>query len=379
VADYDFVVDLSNVCRSEVLGAPKNGASLRALQVVSHALAAELDGRSPNLYLVADDSLWPKLERHDGRARVDEFRMRQRPNLTSIPYADRSILQYALAFECPVLSMDQYKDWRGVFPWIQGNRSLFYGWRERDGTIQAYRRTMAVLGEDSISRHEERRHLGDRNLDPDREADAEVLGRMYRCDTRTCELRNRCPEFLMYPPLRDRRTGQLVCVECGQRVTEVGPVGPVRQFRYELPKTRHRGRFTIYQEEPTHIGRRHLRDNLDASADGVAAGSEGDDNELKKVSSHHLELLAENDLVHVTDLGSRNGTDILRWDPKLSKLRPPEPLVPNEPVEFHRYDQLFLARAVSVRWSGRTYRFDGLTQGEPEADDEDGGTQVRSG
>ena len=54
---------------------------------------------------------------------------------------------------------------------------------------------------------------------------------MYRCDTRTCELRNRCPEFLMYPPLRDRRTGQLVCVECGQRVTEVGPVGPVRQFR----------------------------------------------------------------------------------------------------------------------------------------------------
>lgn len=373
MADYDFVVDLSNVCRSEVLGAPRGGASLSSFRAVRQALADELGGKTPNLYLVADDSLWNKLERNEGSARVAEFRMRQGPNLTSIPFADRSILQYAQAFGCPVLSMDQYRDWRGAFPWIQGNPDLFYGWRATaNGTFEVYRRTMAVLSEDSISRHEERRHLLDRNLDPDVGKNVEILGRMYRCENRACELRNQCPEFLMYPPRRERRSDRLVCTSCGEPVTDVGQVGPVRQFRYEIRSTAHRGRFTIYQREPIHVGRRQLRVNLEPIDDR-------DVEDLHKVSSDHLELLAEDTVVRATDLGSTNGTDILRWDHKLGKTGPPERLTPHVSIEFHRYDQLVLAGSVMVRWSGRRYRFDGLTQGAPESGEAEGETQVRRG
>lgn len=366
------MVDLSNVCRSEDLGAEPDKANLSCLGILVRVVGDLLDGRAPVLLYVADDSLWPLLRQTHGERYIEEWQARNNRLLVTVPVADQSILQYSEGNDCPVLSMDQFRDWRRGFPWIQGNDDLFYGWRRgARGTIELFRRTMSVLTEEEMSRHEEERILKGQGLDQKREEYQIIAGTMYRCENPQCELREMHPYFLISPPRRDRRTNTLICEHCRQPVTEVGPVGPICQLKYEVSATGHSGRFTIYQRKPTTIGRRVLGSSLEArSAEDVEV--------LQKVSAEHLEFYAEGRTLFVTDTGSTNGTRVQRYDRKTSILGPPERLLQHEKTTFGPNDVLSLAGCVTVRRSGRQHRFDGLTQGEQETDSGPGGTRVAS-
>jgi hypothetical protein len=368
--DYDFVVDLSNVCRSEVLGAPSHGASLGGIRRLSGPLASFVGGRQPVLLYVADNSLWPLLEAADGPLAVNEWKLRNKHHLVEVGYADPAILDFAQSSGCGVVTMDKYEDWRSSHAWIQGCAERFFGWRTRpDGDLEVFCRTMSVLSGSQASSNEEHRAFKDLGYDVgEREHDA-VIGRMYRCDNPVCELRAKNPWFLIGPPRRDRRSGQLVCDSCRLPVIDVGSVGPVSQLKFEVRGTGHAGRFTIYQGEGTKVGRQVLKANLEDA-------TSRDFELLQQVSGEHVTFRAEPGGLAVADLGSTNGTWIQRYQHAGRTLSDPVKLERLQPTIIGPNDVLTLAHAVTIRRAGHRFRYDGLTTGEPEGASPRGGTRV---
>lgn len=358
--DYDFVVDLSNVCRSEDLGAPPKCASLDTLRRLTRALADLAGGRSPVLLHVADNSLWPLLEGTHGQAIVNEWRLRNRINLVQDPYADPMILKFAESAGCPVLSLDKYEDWRRTYPWIQGSTDRFVGWsKSTNGELQVYFRAMSTLLEGEASRLEEDRSFRDSGYDIKSREHEMVLGRMYRCDNALCALHQLNPWFLIGPPRRDRRRNRLVCDSCGEGVIDVGDVGRVTQLKVELSSSGSTGRFTIYQGEGTKIGRRTLMTTLnDLSNENVVT--------LRRVSGEHLTFRAEGPVLMVADLGSTNGSTLQCYNRSSKSLSDPVKLEDHQPVQMGPNDVLTLAGVVRIRKAGHRFRYDGLTTGEPE-------------
>jgi len=358
--DYDFVVDLSNVCRSQILGAPPAGATLKAARGLTKALADTVGGRAPVMLYVADNSLWPLLDAADGAANVADWQLRNRLNLVKVQYADPAILGFAESAGCPVLSMDKYEDWRRTHPWIQGSTDRFVGWsRSTSGELQAYFRTMSTLLEEEASRLEEDRAFRDSGFDTKSREHEMVLGRMYRCDNTSCELHQLNPWFLIGPPRRDRRRNRLVCDTCGEEVIDVGEVGRVTQLKVDVPSSGSAGRFTIYQGEGTKIGRKTLMATLsDPSPDDAVT--------LKRVSREHVTFRAQGPVLMVADLGSTNGSTLQRYDKASKSFSDPVALEELRPVQMGPNDVLTLAGVVQIRKAGHRFRYDGLTTGEPE-------------
>jgi hypothetical protein len=358
--DYDFVVDLSNVCRSQILGAPPNGATLRVVRRLVKAVADTAGGRSPTVLYVADDSLWALLDATDGMANVREWKLRNERNLVRVPYADPAILGFAESTGCTVLSMDKYEDWRRTHSWIQGSTDRFVGWsKASDGELAVYFRTMSTLLEEEASRLEEDRGFRDSGFDTKSREHEMVLGRMYRCDNRSCNLHQVNPGFLIGPPRRDRKRDRLVCDSCGEEVVDVGEVGPVTQLKVDLPSSGNTGRISIYQGSGTKIGRQTLMANLgELDPDAVST--------LRRVSAEHVTFRADGPVLMAADLGSTNGSTLQRYDRSSSSLSDPVRLEKHRPVQIGANDVLTLAGVVNIRRAGHRFRYDGLTTGEPE-------------
>ena len=358
--EYDFVVDLSNVCRDRVLGAPEKGASLDAVRRIEGALARVSGGNSPHMFYIADNSLWDLLERAHGKANVADWKLRHRRQLLQIHYADQSILQFAESTGCAVVSLDKFSDWRKTHDWIQGSTNRFVGWsKDRGGEVRAYFRSMSVLADDEASRREEDRSFRDSGFDTKSREHEAVLGRMYRCDNSQCELHRLNPYFLIGPPRRDRKRDCLVCHACHAEVTDVGEVGRVTQLKVELPESGSAGRFTIYQGQGTKVGRNTLHASLDNPCPA-------DRESLQRVSREHITFRAEGPILMAADLGSTNGTTLEQFDRSSRSLSEPVKLERHQAVQLNPNDVLTLAGVVRIRKSGNRFRFDGLTTGEPE-------------
>lgn len=369
---YDFVADLSNICRSQALGAPVNGASLRTIPLLQKALADAAGGRTPLVLYIADNSLWNLLNSAEGAPNVSDWKLRYKRNLVEVPYADPSILAYAESSGCAVLSMDHFKDWRRTHSWIQGSSDRFVGWtKSKSGNVQVHRRTMSTLPVEEASRREEDRVFRDSGFDTRFREHEMVLGKMYRCDNRTCELHQVSPWFLVGPPRLDRRRDRLVCDSCREEVVEVGEVGPVTQLKLELPSSGKTGRFTIYQGKGTKVGRRTITMAFDDLSSGDVAA-------LRRVSGEHLTIRAEGPILMVADLGSTNGSTLQRYDRSSGSLSDPVKLDPLTPVQLNANDVLTLAGVVQIRRSGQRFRYDGLTEGEPEVGSGSGDTEAVS-
>jgi pSer/pThr/pTyr-binding forkhead associated (FHA) protein len=360
MVEYDFVVDLSNVCRSQILGAPSNGATLKTVRHLARALGDATGGRAPIVLYVADHSLWPLLDATDGAVNVSDWKRTNKRNLVQVPYADPAILGFAESTGCAVLSMDKYEDWRRTHSWIQGSTDRFVGWsKASNDDLHVYFRTMSTLLEEEASRLEEDRAFKDSGFDTRSREHEMVLGRMYRCDNPSCELHQVNPWFLIGPPRRDRRRDRLVCDSCGEEVIDVGEVGRVTQLKVDLLSSGSTGRFTIYQGEGTKIGRNTLLVSLsEPSSDDVKT--------LRRVSAEHVTLHADGPILMAADLGSTNGSTIQRYDRSSRSLYDPVRLEKHRPVQMNANDVLTLAEVVRIRRAGHRFRYDGLTTGEPE-------------
>lgn len=352
------------MCRDRSLGAPKEGASLDALRRIELAIARVSGGNTPAMFYFADDSLWGLLQREHGRASVDEWKLRHQRRLYDrrLSYADGSILEFAEATGCAVVSLDKFTDWRKTHPWIQGSTDRFVGWSKGpSGEVQAYFRSMSILADDVASRNEENRFFKDSGFDTKSREHEAVIGRMYRCDNSQCEQHQLNPHFLIGPPRKDRRRNCYVCHACGVEVTDVGEVGRVTQLKIDIPSSGSTGRFTIYQGQGTRVGRNTLLASLDNR-------SPMDDEMLQRVSREHITIRSEGPIVMVADLGSTNGTTLQQFHRSSRLLSEPARLEKNQAVQLNPNDVLTLAGVARIRVSGNRFRYDGLTTGEPEDD-----------
>ncbi|TSB21629.1 hypothetical protein [Streptomyces benahoarensis] len=153
--DADALIDLSNVVRNDRFG-DRRPRSLDRLRLVVEALAHRTSDREVRVHALADRSL---------RHAPHEYPDRAEPRLladwigqglvTEVPDADEPLLDLADVTGLPVVSGDDFKDFRLVHPWIQGNTTQFLGMRPGPGpgrSVELYERDMGVRTPAQISR-----------------------------------------------------------------------------------------------------------------------------------------------------------------------------------------------------------------------------------
>ena len=359
--EIDYIVDLSNVCRSAVLGAPKNGASLKCLELLEKAIIKSLDGRAPVLQYVADSSLWPLLERENGKAAVREWQTRKNRVLFEGSVADGIILKLASISGTKVITGDFYRDHRRQHPWLQDNSEDFFGWESDGEQIVLVPRTLEALYDHEISKHSEVKHMKSAKLDPSSSDDRAVLESLYQCLNPECELRKKSPSYLPISPHRNKKnSGVLECPHCRKPVNELGFVGKVSQLKFKILETEKSGRLTFRADTPVVIGRHEI---LRAISEVTLEDREA----CAQVSGAHLQIVVTEGGVQVADNGSTNGSTISRMTKE--GMYGPASVLSQQLIGLNHGDKLYLGGAVEVSRSGRRFGFFNLTDPTNSATD----------
>lgn len=352
--DFDYIVDLSNVCRSQVLGAPPKGASLNCLKLLEKAIVKALNGRSPVLLYVADISLWGLLEAGDGKSAVKDWKQRRVSAgvLRECRVADGVILKMASTTGTKVITGDHYRDHRRKHLWLQNNSEDFFGWAKQDDEIVLTARTLDALSEYEISQYEEQKEIEYSKLDPSSRPDRDILETLYQCENLHCELRKESPSYLEFPPIRDRKSlGVLNCPGCTKPVRKVGYVGAVAQLKFRIIETGASGRITFQAEQTVVLGRNDIFRAL-------SEVTEDDRKACELVSGSHLQVLVSAGAVKVADHGSTNGSTISRITHD-DVYGTPTALT-NKMVGINHGDKVYLGGVVEITRSGRKFGYANL-------------------
>jgi hypothetical protein len=352
---YDFIIDLSNVCRSEELGAPSGGASLKCMALLEKAIARHLDGRSPVLFFIADKSLWPLLKSSGTTEReINDWKLRRQKWLVENDVADGPILRMASTEGGKVITRDTYRDHRRLHPWLQNNSEDFFGWARVEGQIVLVPRILEALSESDVSRFSEQRDMKSSQLDVSQKEDQRILESLYQCQTVSCVLRQANPSYLPKPPNRRRREPSILeCPQCREPVREIGHVGRVAQFKFKILETGHTGRITFKVDSDVLIGRQDFINSLSSPTD--------DDREIvRSISGQHLLVHVSPSVCKVADNNSSNGTEISRLN-SVGTYSAPVPLS-SELVGLNLNDKVYLGGVIELMRSGRRYGFANLTE-----------------
>jgi ribosomal protein S28E/S33 len=356
--DFDYIVDLSNVCRSRVLGAPPNGASLRCLHLLEKTITKSLNGRAPVLQYVADTSLWGLLEVTDGKRVVKEWKQRKHRVLFEDNVADGIILKLASTNGTKVITSDFYRDHRRPHPWLQNNSEDFFEWKLQGNEIVLITRTLEALSEYEISHHEERKEIAYSKLDPSSRPDREILETLYQCENMKCDLRKSSPSYLPLPPIKDRRVNEVLnCPECKKPVRRVGFVGQVAQLKFKILETGSSGRITFQIDQNVVVGRNDILRAL-------SEVNEDDRKVCELVSGNHLQVLVSSGGVKVADSNSTNGSTISRINQD-GVYGAPTALT-NSTVGFNHGDKIYLGGVVEITRSGRRFGYENLSSSQSD-------------
>jgi hypothetical protein len=351
--EVDYIVDLSNVCRSTDLGAPTAGASLKCLKRLEKAIVKFLKGRAPVLTYVADNNLWRLLEQSDGVNFVGDWKRRKAKVLFEAEVADGIILKMASTSGTKVITGDTFRDHRRDHPWLQNNSEDFYGWKRQDDEVVLVQRTLEALSESEISRYSELKHLKTAKLDQSSRPDQNILESLYRCENLKCQLRSLSPSYLPIHPNKNRKNPNILeCPSCKTKVLEIGFVGRVAQLKFKILETGAEGRITFKVDSNVVIGQQEiLRALPEATKEDTAACAD--------VSSKHLKILVSSGGVQVADNGSTNGTQIAR--PTQEGFYSSPVTLTDIMVGLNHGDRLYLGGAVELKRSGRRFGFANLT------------------
>lgn len=336
--DVDLVVDLSNVCRDEPLGGA--GASWERYVRVIDAWV-EWQGRRPRGLAIADTSLIGMLSPADEAA----LRETEAAGTTRVVEgdADVDILDFARRSRACVLSKDRFLGHRGDHPWIQSSRDRFVAWNVSGGDVQLFFRDMGHASPFAVSKGQEADLFKARGIDLLRDRDRSLLDHFFRCENPSCTVARRFPNYLEEPPLL--RHGDPECPGCGLSLTDLGARPSPVQFVIDLDGVELQ-RPTLEPGTDVVLGRATLE-----AAARRAAGRR-----LNRLSREHVRLAvaAEGDVL-ATDLGSANGTCLMRWDHDLGGWARPVVMAPHDARPLRRRDSLRLPDGVTVRRSGQEF------------------------
>ncbi|MEU9048225.1 MULTISPECIES: FHA domain-containing protein [unclassified Kitasatospora] len=217
------------------------------------------------------------------------------------------------------------------------------------------------------------KHL--QRLDPEHSDHKRVLRSHWRCRALGCDTAMRWPDGLLGWPSVSRTTARAVCT-CGALLEELGPRGTTRSFVVsdatapDLPGGLSAGeflRFPVSVGDAVQLGRGTLRHGINLGAEELDPPPG-----VKRVSRVHLLISMEekpgggNPQAYAVDLGSGNGTVVVRGSGPARRIEP------GERVAFGEADRLVLGDTVALRMSGKRY-FNAEQALPPELGDGGGG------
>lgn len=329
----DVIMDVANVCHDPALsGGPP--VDLARIGVLADAWREYTKSPKQKFALVADRSLLNNLSQ--AHARVLETAVSE-GHIRLASHADPVFLDLAHQSGAKVLSADWFSDLRRTYPWIQGDESTFFTWRCAQGRVVIAQRSMGVLHDYDISRHEEKKERKTRkNFTNPAEYGAWI------CKDAKCHTEVTDPEAM-------------VCTKCGGVILctdyTTKDIGLVVEYRgTEL------AREVLAPGQHLVIGRsevQHLTDHeISLSQEDIAA-----------ISQRHVALENTGGTLEATDLGSTNRTRLLTWDHKREVSYRNALLQPNRPTPLRPKEAVLLADRVAVRRSGRSYPRPGIRVG----------------
>jgi FHA domain len=347
---WNAVIDVSNVCWSPYLPPEdRHRPRLRRLHLVMTAWR-ELHGDDVQFRLVADDSLWRAFDADDLR----EFRrLIHDGELVTRAVADPLILELARDENLHVISRDHYIDHRAAHPWIEISPDRFHCWRlvgdqvviEPLGIVAHSAQTVSVAIEIKDLKRVTR-------LDSKNARHRKILGTRWRCPNVRCSEASQWQDQLLTWPAVTAE-GTALCPSCASTLTGLGPRDPLYEV---VAADRASGgeimRFPLEAGIPLIIGRGAGLKGVDLSARQTPFRDA-----VMHVSRRHLLLRIEHvntsRRIVAVDLGSRNGTQIERWEQK--EFLAAKAIAADKDVYLGSKDRLVLGDAVNLRLSGKHY------------------------
>jgi len=353
------VVDLSNLCRDARLLDAGVAADLSLLDRFIAALD-ELDLGAATVYSVADRSLLPLLAPADRRrARALEHA----GHLETSAVADERLLDMAFGHDAAphtlVASLDNFDDFRRMYPAIQGCNDRFIGWEPSGDGLVVHWRDMGVHGHRRLSRKEESAQLKERRLRRTSIVERAVAT-YFRCRSDSCILAQLWPDRLPDLPRYDDANDTFICPSCMEPL-QAGGIRPAAAQVIVFLHGAEEFRILLEEGDDIVLGRRDAAGCV-GLAPRLPAGA------ADAVSRHHLRLHLENRDVFVEELGSRNGSAYRRrgLDRQLEQ---------GEPVVLSHDATVALPGGITVERSGRSLALEGE---RPHADSSgDDGSSTR--
>ncbi|MGP4109459.1 FHA domain-containing protein [Streptomyces sp. 4N509B] len=319
-ADADALVDLSNVVRNPRIGDGSHPRSLDRLRMVIEALARRTADEAVRVVAIADRSLRHGVGEYPHRAEpallarwIDEGLVEEAAD------ADEPLLELADVTELPVISNDDFRDFRTTHRWIQGDTTRFLGVERAAGPgrdpareVVLRERDMGVRTPAQISRKLEESDLKAHGLLQGRHRRplTEVVKRHWHCPERGCRLYDSRRGVAIRLPLM--RRGTPLCELHRVPLVDDGPRTGVAQLKL-LVDGECVHRFTLDAGATAELGR--------APGDGgIALHGLLPDELSRRVSRRHLVARAADDAALQLRNLSANGTRLLRhgggdWTP----------------------------------------------------------------
>lgn len=336
-----LVIDLSNVCRDDgivPLGVPAAWSRLDLLLgAIDEASSLEYSG----YYLVADKSLRHKVPKGDRRLLES---LEQEGRLEFNEFADERLVELAFGSTSPfdnalLVTNDYLDDFRRSFPELQTSSAIAWTADSR-GLPRPELRPFGERTHHRMSHKEEEGELHRRRL-LRRSVQDEAARWRYRCNNPKCPIAAFWPDHLEELPSYDQQRESFVCPSkfCGRPLERLSKRDPAVQV-VVLAEDREVARLLV--ENGVEIGR--------TDAEGCIGLERFCMREIvDAVSRRHVRVDVEGDTVRVTDLGSKNGTDLARR----GDLRDTTPLRPSKKTNWQLRDAVLLPGGIRLERSGR--------------------------
>lgn len=324
MATPTVIIDLSPVVRLD----GKN--DWRHVEMVVNAWREQKDPDAV-FYGIADNSLERHMDDY-GNRRLKEWK--RHGCARSESYADPEVLELAEKNpEAVIITTDLYRDLRRTFPWLQGSTRLLRP------VISGPNVTFAELDFSPIPHHEVSWRAEEADLKPKGLTTPQARQALlyeWACADSTC-VWAAAPVIDDDPRYKD---GRVCCPECRTPARRVGARANTREVVVLLGDDEV-DRIPLVEDTSLVVGRGRGEDRYDVR--GIL-----DDRHSALVSRDHLRLFNRSGRLIVEELGSRNGTALIRKGGDESRLQPGV-LQTLEPT-----DRISLARdALRIRPSGR--------------------------
>jgi hypothetical protein len=282
-------------------------------------------------YGVADNSLWYRMDTY-GRESLNDWKRCRRAR--SVPWADPEVLGLAEANpEAVIITTDLFRDHRRDYPWLQGTTRMLRP------VISGPNVTFAKLDFSPIPDYEVSWRGEEADLKPKGMTTPEARQALlyeWACTNSAC-VWGETPVIDDDPAYKD---GRVCCPDCDAAARKVGARENTREV-VVLLGDHEADRIPIADGTSLVVGRGRGEDRFDVRA--IL-----DDQHSNLVSREHLRLSNQSGRLIVEELGSRNGTALIRTSGDES------PLQPGVLQKLQPTDRISLARgALQIRPSGR--------------------------